>query len=1429
MESSCVGDASIGPAVIGCRGDFDFTITFEETVLSILPSAFFVLLAAWRLWTLVKLQPVVQGHAFQYFKLHVKALLLALIALECANLGLVAQQLQRDTVSNRVIAASSLTLIVALQLLLLSYFEHTQSLRPSVLMSLYLVPTVLFDIARTRTWWLAFGGHSYTVIFTVKTVLKTAIAAAEAAQKRRWLKDAQSRRSISPEETSGIFSLAFLYWLNPLIYMGSRKVLDSDDLYPLDKHLSSERPLPGFRKLQKPLKDDPGSLNLLFRLVRAAGSSLLAPIPPRLLLIGFSFCQPFFIQRLTGFLQEDGTSDKSTGVGLIGASILIYSGLSLSTSMYWYYHYRALTRLRATLGAVIFEKSLQLPTVDDSVLTIMSMDTNRVYGGLHNVHELWANTVEVALAAWLLERQLGAAFVAPIIVVLVCVGLTTGAGKYAGKWQGDWSTKTQDRVKLTSSMITQIKEVKLSGRSEQIASLVQRLRENELNSGARFRLLGVFSTCVAFAPMLLAPVITFAVTNIGHSLDTSQVYASLSYLTLLASPLSQLFQTVPMMLASTASYKRIHGFLAQKIRDSNYATPSIVEEKETMRIISLKNVRLGWNEGIWTLSDVNLTFPESYLSIISGPVASGKSTLCRSILGEVTFVQGSVKLGAVCQEKIGFCDQTAFLTNASIRDNITGPEIFDGPRYESVLRSTLLHADIATFPDKDNTRIGSKGMALSGGQKQRVALARALYLDANLYVLDDPLSGLDTKTADEVVQRLFGPQGFLREKTVIWCTHSSKYLPLAQQVIVLGKDGTMQRCGPPDTATVDASEQSGSDATKNDEQGFTAESPAQTPSTTADDKKLDNTSLRSQHDSQVYVMYFRALGPGILILIIVTGTLFGFAWSFGTVWVGFWSRNTFNRPASESQSFYLGLYALFQVFGIIVLAMYCISTTMVMSRRGGSHLHASAVRRLFSLPLSYFSRVDSGVTTNLFSQDMSMMDNNLTFAISNTFLSGFTVVGQLVVVAVATPYVAIGYPFIFGVLYILQNYYLKTSRQLRLLDLEAKSPLYSKFQEVVAGLISIRAFKWTRHYQQSYDLLLDKSLQPDYLLDLVQQWLSLSLNFIVGLIAVAVTCFATQVSSSSHTGLVGAGLVSLMTLSELVCATVRSWVQLETSLGAVKRLKDFEGISPEKKHANERQPPDEWPSSGLIEIEGVSAGYGDSSDKPLALRDVHLSIPPREKVAIVGRTGSGKSSLLLLLMRLLDPTPETAGKVTLDGIQLQHLDRETLRQRIIAVPQEIIFLAGEESFKDLLDPFGRLSYEQCETALAEVGLKDVVDAMGGLHAAIAKDGLSYGQKQLLSLAVAVTRKMHKDQVTTAPKDFEKGRGGGGVLLLDEVTSSVDPETEEKMQEVIFRVFGEYTVISVTHKVGFLDRFDVVYSMTSGGLRRVEDVKSLQNI
>ncbi|KJK76845.1 hypothetical protein H634G_07887 [Metarhizium anisopliae BRIP 53293] len=563
--STCLGDNSIGPAVVGCRGDFDFTITFEETILSILPSACFIVLATPRLWVLSKRQNTkVKRHATQWLK---SAFLVALVALNLAMLALAAAWRPKNPVNNKAIAAGAMSSVAALQLLILSNIEHMKSQRPSILVSLYLSPTTLFDVARTRTWWLEFGGSSYTAILTAKTVLQFTVILVETMPKCHSLRGHETHTDTSPEETSGVFSLAFFYWLNPLIYKGSKKIIKPDDLYPLDKRLSVSNPLNGFDNLsRRSLKPDLSSLTLLFRLVQTVGPSLLQPVPARLLLIGFSFCQPFFIQRLTSFLHQDASSVGSIGVGLIGASILIYSGLALSTSMYWYCQYRVLTRFRATLGHIIYDKSLQLPTVDDGVLTVMSMDVNRVYGGLHNVHELWANTIDVALAAWLLQRQIGTAFVTPIVIVGICVGLTVAVGKFAAKYQGDWSQKTQDRVKLTSSVIAQIKELELSGRSTQIAALMQRLREDELDTGAKFRLLGTVSTCVGFGPMLLAPVITFAFTIIGQGLDTSQIYASLSYLTLLSSPLSQLFQTVPSMLASTASFKRIYDFLSKPNR-----------------------------------------------------------------------------------------------------------------------------------------------------------------------------------------------------------------------------------------------------------------------------------------------------------------------------------------------------------------------------------------------------------------------------------------------------------------------------------------------------------------------------------------------------------------------------------------------------------------------------------------------------------------------------------------------------------------------------------------------------------------------------------------------------------------------------------------------------------------------------------------------
>lgn len=944
-------------------------------------------------------------------------------------------------VGDEVLAAAIMAAITPFLLLLLSWSEHFRSTRPSLVLNTYLLLTLFFDAALVRTSWLTFGGRRYTVSLTVKAALKMIMVVLEAVPKRRW-RISQSQDT-SPEETSGVYSLALMSWLRPLISLGSRQALDLEDLYPLDRRLAAARQLKSFQRSRKASSMNPADNHLLRDLARTLELGLLQPIIPRLLLMGFSFAQPFFIQRLIRYLQDGDSApvylERNLGYGLIGASFFIYLGIALSTAMYWYLHFRTMTKLRATLSTAIFAKTCQVSshTLDDSVLTLMSTDVSRVVGGIQNIHELWANTVEVALAAWLLERKLGAAFVAPIVVVVTCIACTTVVAKGAASRQGEWTEKTQNRVSITSSVIGHIKAILISGRAEHLASMVQNLRDDELRSGNRFRILMVFSTCVAFAPMLVSPLMTFAVT--ARSLDTAQVYASLAYLTLLASPLTQLFQTLPNMLASKASLERIQTFLAATPR-VDYRVILSTEKPSSEKsetggcgpTISLQNVSLGWEEAKWQLCRLNITIPSSELTIIRGPVASGKSTLSRALLGEVPFVEGKVELSSACR-KIGFCAQMPFLTNGTIRSNIVGLELFDSNRYESILQATLLKLDIDSLPERDETRVGSGALTLSGGQKQRVALARALYLDADLYIIDNALSGLDTQTADEIVHRVFGPTGLLREKkaTAVWCTESTKYLSLAHRLIILGDKNTLEYCGPPEE----------------DSKNYVAPSDLETEVLSNTTPSLKQTPTKSkeasaaQHDGGVYAHYRAAIGPSVTAAVLLFGCCFSFSYNFGTVWLNFWAEDVFNRPASQSHPFYLGIYGLTQIFGLISLGMYVGSTNMVMVTRGGSHLHLRAIRSLFSMPLSNFAKTDRGASTNLFSQDMALVDGPLSFAISNTLLSGFTALGQAVVVAVATPWVAIGYPVLLGVLYLLQRYYLKTSRQLRLLDLESKSPL----------------------------------------------------------------------------------------------------------------------------------------------------------------------------------------------------------------------------------------------------------------------------------------------------------------------------------------------------------------------------------------------------
>ncbi|KAM7193136.1 canalicular multispecific organic anion transporter 1 [Rhypophila sp. PSN 637] len=1485
--TGCLNDEALGPAVQGCRGDFDFTIKFESIFLSMIPAAIFTAVSLPRIVHLNRQPAIIGGTLLRFAKLTTIG---ALAVIQLALLILSTIKAQRFGAF--LVSSTALNFASALCIGILSVLEHARALRPSILIDSYLFLTILFDVAQTRTFWLASNSHDeiqFSRLFTAVVAVKALLILLESQNKTRWVRQWDIKEH-SPEETTNIFGLGAFFWLNRLFLTGFKKVLSIDDLYPLDQNMGSKM-LQGKLAARLDVTSFRGQkLGLVKATMKALAVPLLLPVGPRIALTAFQFCQPFLINTLLDYLQRPETASSSNiGYGLIGATLLIYTGIAVSSAFYWYYQERAMYMARGVLGTAIYRKTTDaaLSAADDkAALTLMSADVERIIRGCLSVHEFWANTIQVALASWLLSRQLGAAFAAPLIVVGLCMGVTTVLAKYAMPKQKIWMAKLQKRVSLTANVIGQMKHIKISGLSDPIDESVHQMRMDELEAGNTFRRIIIVSVAVSYLPLCLSPVITFAFA--ARTLDITTIFTSISYIFLLANPLAQMFQMIPPFLAAITCFSRIQAFFEQdsrfdfrqfKVMSKSSSAGGHSEQVSQKQpdsenpdtkgpvAINIRGGHFGWQPEKQNLSHIDLQIQTGRLTMVVGPVASGKSTLCKAILGEIPNSQGEVGLSSGPSPTIGYCDQTPYLSNATIRENIIGFTPFDAERYNEVIEASMLQPDLAILPEGDNTKIGSSGISLSGGQKQRVSIARALYLQSNILVFDDILSGLDADTEEQVFRRVFGSEGLLRRRkaTVVLCSHSIRHLPAADHIIALGSDGTIVEQGSfRQLAANDKYVQSLGIQESDDEAGVdykTVVSGSKNLPLAAKKAKVTGEVTGGQErmmgDLTVYRHYFSRVNKLTIFGIAIFSLSYGFFTNWTTIWLKFWSEDVATQHPTRSNSFYLGLYGLFQMSTVISLYIQAglVFTTLITI--SGSKLHRETLRTVINAPLQFFVKTDIGVVANLFSQDMALIDSELPGALSNFTIYLFVTTGMAAVVASSSPYLVITYPVLAAVMYGIQMFYLRTSRQIRLLDLEAKSPLYSHFIDTIKGVATFRAFGWVPQSIELNNQLLDTSQRPAYLLAMIQRWLGFTLGLVVAALAVAVVALATQVRS--NTAFTGASLVTLMNFGEALSYIVRFYTMLETTIGAVGRLKTFsDTVKSEDRDGEDVVPGKEWPLRGAITLRNVLASYdapeestgtasastsgpkiddNDSaaSTQNLALKNLNLMIKGGERLAICGRSGSGKSSTILLLLRLLDPLPSRASlsasdeqdPITIDDIPLSKIDRLTLRQRIIAVPQDPVFLPDGTSFQTNLDPFGASDSATCQSVLETVNLWTFVQERGGLDAGLASDTLSQGQKQLFSLARAILRK----RIRVAEQEAELGDGAvvksGGILLLDEVSSSVDVETDRLMHEIIRKDFEGYTIVMVSHRldvvVGYFDR---VVVMDQGEIVEIGEPKTL---
>ncbi|PNP83731.1 hypothetical protein FNYG_02948 [Fusarium nygamai] len=1444
--SACLNDGSLGPAVRGCRGNFDFTVAFEDFVFVIAPAAVFVCLGFFRILTLCRRRPpLVSASAAQWSKL-VLAIGFAVLQLILIVLG----QNSSQFASRRSLAAASLAFIAALLLVPLSWIEHSRAPRPSTAIAAYLSVTLLLDLSRTRTAWLLVPStldQNYASVLTASTTLKAVMVYLESREKRKWL--GWDGKQHSPEETSGIWNLGVFFWLYTLFMKGYRVILTLESLYPLDKALAAET----HQHLVERVRNNPyqGQKHGLTRLLlQTLALQLVPPIIPRAALLAASICQPFLIHALLHYLQNDN-QEQSHGYGLIGATALTYGAIAFSTALYWYFQERFVIRVRGILVLAVYEKTIELrmPTDGDSgALTLMSTDVERITRGILDLHEYWANTIQIALSCWLLQRELGAAFAASLGVVAISTLTAFGIGRLLGPRQKAWMEAIETRVDVTAAAIAQMKLVKMSGMTKPIQSCVQRLRVREIEIGGRWRMLLAAAATVSQVPMTLSPVITFAVAT--KALNTTSIFVSISYLTLLASPLMILFQKIPQFLGALTCLQRVQAYLERDPRfeyrhldhhmmsttcmTSLSPPPSVSEAsgrdiemktlpgKGTPRVV-IKDGNFGYRENVAVLKHVNITIPSSHLTAVVGPVASGKSTLCKAILGEVPFATGSTAI--LRSRVIGYCAQQPFLTNTSIRDNIIGNSPFDDKLYTSVINATLLDRDIANLPQGDSTMIGSSGIALSGGQRQRVAIARALYLvDANLLIFDDALSGLDARTTDHVFRHVFGRDGMLRRRgaTAILCTHNIRHSQAADHIITVSSNGKVSEAIP----AADKNVLPNSDPFSDSEPASTevldiAQEPEPSHSPPAVAMTAEEAAARKLGDTSVFGYYIRTIGIIPIAAFTFACVCNGFLNNFPRIWLTFWADDA-ARPQRglaqmHSQAYYVSIYALLQVLALISFMAAVVLVLGPFIRLSGSALHQRALETVINAPLQLLTTSDTGTITNYFSQDITIIDNELPMAVANVVLDIFGVVGMGVLIASSSPWLGLTYPAMILILWLIQRFYLRTSRQLRLLDLEAKSPLYTHFLNTSRGIATIRALGWTRENIKHNHRLLDQSQRPMYLLSMVQRWLYLTLNVVVAVTATALVGLITQLQSSSS--LSGASLVTLMTLSQSLSDIVRFYAALETSIGAVARLRNFTTkTGTEGGLHGDVKLDQQWPSKGAIEVQRVWATYKPSEDaEEYALQGIDVSIRAGERIALCGRTGSGKSSFILLLLALLEPVQKDNVEymLSIDGVPLSSISPQTLRERIITVPQDPVFLPIGSTVMENLDPLGVATTEQCREVLQATDLLDMVESQGGLASVLSESSLSQGQRQVFNIARAV---------------LKRKTSGSSLLLLDEFTSSVDADTERDMLAIIEREFAGCTIVMVAHRLHIVSEFcDRVLVLDRGRIVEDGDPRTLARV
>ncbi|KAI0186211.1 ATP-binding cassette transporter abc1 [Xylaria flabelliformis] len=1321
---------------------------------------------------------------------------------------------------------------------------------------------------------------SPVMISSIATLAAAVLAAASTP--RNWmppsidlnLSERIATREPSLEETCSWMGYYVTFeWLTPLLMRGFRRQMTIEELPKLPWY---DEPYVLLSRILTARAKSSRSFSTIVRYLRAELTSMAVSA-----FIGYTveLLTPFSMYKLLEYIGNPEGATVRPWTWLI----LLFVGplcRSIAFQQYTFVGTRIVVRVKAALTQELYYKAIGSMELDDEAFAeistsasdnnkpkkqaatasgrlanLMSADVDAVWQGRDIVLIIFGFPLGTTIVLVSLYELLDWPALVGIAAMLVLTPLLILISRKMMGLQREMKQIQDSRISAVSEYLSSIRAIKYFAWEDAIIEKIEAIRRGEQKKiwglNILFICLGQITECIPTFSLLLMFGLHVVVRK--EKLTAEVAFTSISLVRTLRRNLSMASGLSRNFTAALVSLRRLDRYF-------NNVTPLIRHPNGPLKITNASMRR--HKKASFNLRDISIDFVEGGLNVVTGPSGSGKSTLLLGILGETLLESGSV----TCPKDIAYASQSPWLQNETIRENILFNSPFEQIRYDRVIEACGLAIDMNEFPDRDETEVGENGASLSGGQKSRVALARALYSKAPVILLDDIFSALDAKTSAALWKEAFCGD-LLRGRTVVLVTQMPWIAPQADLTIVLEngqiKDlqqnlGVVRHIVTIEEALVDESnldttvevaathavetdganlnETSSPDGTSLS--GTTVNGQSKTAAARRQDEVTQEALKTGQTARLQFFAYMRYFGsPFHAVLAIAMSILSNASFVGTTLWLAVWV-DAYEREDAYDVAFYLGIYAVW-TFGDTFFG----GLTYICYELGGWHaartLHTNFIRAIMNVPLSWFKTTPVGRIVNRFSRDMTSLDTSLVGMLRMTIENAVRLVFQSFAISAVLPVFLLPVLACCVVGIIAGEIYTRTAVAVKRLVSSAQSPVFAHFADSLAGLSVIRAragMPQTFGNQLAEKMrVLERAFEAQFNCN---RWVALRIDMMTTLVTVAAGAIALSKTGTVAAGIVGFSLSNATTLNLLIIVLVRAMNEVEVELQSYHRVKEYASVEPEEKPNEHREQgaysddpnvvlPKDWPRSGEIEFRDVTIKY--EPEGPEILKNINLKFKAGQRVAVVGRTGSGKSTLVLSLLRF---TNIVSGQIFFDGVDITSFPRKRLREALTIIPQEAVLFNGDVGSN--LDPTDKVpkeivlkALEYCsgiasfqfhrdeentdygtgngspDTSGPGIALSTVVKAKG--------ENFSHGQRQVLSLCRALVRKSK-------------------LMLLDEATASMDYETDQGIQEVLRKELNEHggdrTLVTIAHRLKTIIDYDRVVVLSAGEVLEVGSPKEL---